>query len=304
MTLAAADDNDGIDGTATFTHTAANGDYDGVTADLTATEGDDDRGLTLSTTSLSVAETKTATYTVKLATDPAERVKVTISATGDRHLKVDTDAVRDGRQDTLVFTSDNYSTEQTVTVSASQDGDGLDGQTAFTHTAACGDDCTYDDEQAVLRATEADKDRILALDTGSWISVHEGKTETYHVWLQAQPVAPVRVTAAIVSGGDPDLSIRSGASLEFTPSSLGLRRQAEGDRGGPGGRRPLQRRSGDRPHRQRRRLHRRDQEVHRPGVRQRPEGAEALCGLGVGARGGDGRDPGDPVVQAGRGGGR
>ena len=222
VTLSAADDNDGIDGTATFTHTAANGDYDGVTAELTATEGDDDRGLTLSTTSLSVAETKTATYTVKLATDPAERVKVTISATGDRHLKVDTDAVRDGKQDTLIFTSDNYSTEQTVTVSASQDGDGLDGQTAFTHTAACSDDCTYDDEQAVLRATEADKDRVLALDTGSWISVHEGKTETYHVWLQTQPSAPVRVTAAIESGGDPDLSIKSGASLEFTPSSWGF----------------------------------------------------------------------------------
>ena len=45
MTISAAeDDGDGLDGTATFTdHTASDGEYNNLSASVTATEADNDR---------------------------------------------------------------------------------------------------------------------------------------------------------------------------------------------------------------------------------------------------------------------
>ena len=85
MTLEADDDEDGDNGTAVIKHTAAGGGYGSVTAELTATESDNDtRGFTLNPTGVSVTEGSTASYKIKLKTKPSASVTVTVarSATG------------------------------------------------------------------------------------------------------------------------------------------------------------------------------------------------------------------------------
>ena len=79
VTLQAAEDNDADNGTAVIGHTASGGGYGSTTADLTATESDNDtRGLTLDPTSVTVTEGSTASYKIKLTTKPSASVTVTV----------------------------------------------------------------------------------------------------------------------------------------------------------------------------------------------------------------------------------
>ena len=76
-------------------------------------EDDDTRGVTVSATSLDVDEGDDATYTVVLTSQPTADVTVTPSRiSGDTHVLV---------SGALTFTALNWSTAQTVTVSAAQD---------------------------------------------------------------------------------------------------------------------------------------------------------------------------------------
>ncbi|MCY4601094.1 MAG: sulfatase-like hydrolase/transferase [Acidobacteria bacterium] len=82
------------------------------------------------TTSLTVLEGMSSTYTVALATQPLETVTVTVGgASGD--VTVD--------KSSLSFTTLNWRTAQTVTVSAAEDDDPMpDGEVTLTHTASGG----------------------------------------------------------------------------------------------------------------------------------------------------------------------
>ena len=100
-------------------------------ADVTLTIADDDeRGVTLSSDSLTVNEGGTGTYTVKLDSEPTASVTVTPSRSGD------TDVTVSG---VLTFTTSNWSGAQTVTVSAAQDGDAGDDTAEIAHTVTGGD---------------------------------------------------------------------------------------------------------------------------------------------------------------------
>ena len=93
-----------------------------MTADLPVTVVDDDRGIVLSPTSLSVGRGGRyggVTYTVKLATQPSPRPSPSRSpGTRARTLTLD--------KASLTFTTGNWDTAQTVTVKAVQDADGAD----------------------------------------------------------------------------------------------------------------------------------------------------------------------------------
>ena len=204
--VAAGEDNDDDNGTATFTHTATNGGYGGVTATLTATEADNERGITLSKASVSVPEGSTATYTVKLATQPVADVTVTITkATGDDgNLTVDTDPNTAGNQNTLTFTTTTWNTAQTVKVAAGEDNDDDNGTATFTHTATNGG---YGGVTATLTATEADNERGIVLTPSTGVTVPEGGTVDYTVKLATQPVADVTVTITKATGDDANLTV-------------------------------------------------------------------------------------------------
>ncbi len=58
----------------------------------------------------------------------------------------------------------------------------------------------------------------VVVNPGS-VAVQQGATQTFGVALSAQPSSSVTVSVAESSGGDPDLSVSSGASLTFTTSN-------------------------------------------------------------------------------------
>ena len=216
VTLEAAQDGDGDNGTAVIEHTAAGGGYGSVTAELTATESDDDtRGFTLNPTSVTVTEGSTASYKVKLTTKPSANVTVTVARKSGNEQDADI-SVKTGSS--LTFTTSNWSTDQTVTLEAAQDGDGDNGTAVIEHTAAGGG---YGSVTAELTATESDDDtRGFTLNPTS-VTVTEGSTASYKIKLTTKPSANVTVTVARKSGNeqDADISVKTGASLTFTTSN-------------------------------------------------------------------------------------
>ena len=210
VTLEAAQDNDGENGTATIVHTASGGGYDNVTANLTATESDDDAvGITLSTASVTVGEGAEASYRVRLATEPTASVSVSVSRTsGDQDISVKSGA-------SLTFTADNWNTDQTVTLQADQDNDGLNGRAVFTHTAAPA--AATARATATLTATEQDAD-----DGGEFtvspttLALAEGGEGAYSVSLSAEPTSDVTVT---VQSADQSSVTVDPSQLTFTPAN-------------------------------------------------------------------------------------
>ena len=88
---------------------------------------------------VSVDEGDTASYTVRLAGKPTGTVTVTIASDDTGAVTVaDTDAVIDGPQNTLSFTTTTWNTAQSVTVRGVEDDDATDEDVALTHTAAGG----------------------------------------------------------------------------------------------------------------------------------------------------------------------
>ncbi|MFI6789321.1 glycoside hydrolase family 6 protein [Nonomuraea sp. NPDC050383] len=84
------------------------------------------QALQVTPTALSVPEGSSATYAVRLATQPSANVTVTSTAgTGDSNLTVTGGA-------TLTFTSANWNTPQNVTVSAAEDSDTTNGTRPIT----------------------------------------------------------------------------------------------------------------------------------------------------------------------------
>ncbi len=139
VSVTAAQDADAINDEVTLTHTASGGGYDDVSIDSVAvTVRDDDRGVTVTPTALPVTEGGSETYTVVLDGQPSGTVTVTIGGMSGTDVTVG--------DNTLEFTTGNWNTAQTVTVTAAQDADAVDDEVTLTHTASGGgfDDVTID----------------------------------------------------------------------------------------------------------------------------------------------------------------
>ncbi len=135
-------------GTASFTLTPTDDDVDeadetlSVSGTTTATDlsvtgttativDDDERGVEVSATTLSVSEGGTATYTVALESKPTDTVTVALSASGDADVTVSPSS--------LSFITENWSTAQTVTVSAAPDAAARGDRAMIAHAASGGD---------------------------------------------------------------------------------------------------------------------------------------------------------------------
>ncbi len=91
----------------------------------------DPRGVSVSPRTLSVGEGSSATYTVVLDSQPTGNVTVTPAVSGDADVTVSPSA--------LTFTPTDWSTVQTVTVSAAQDADAYDDTASVSHAVAGAD---------------------------------------------------------------------------------------------------------------------------------------------------------------------
>ena len=128
-------------------------------ADVTLTlEDDDTRGVTVSKSDLDIDEGDDGAYTVVLDSEPTGQVTVTPSrSSGDADVTV---------SGALTFTTADWDTARTVTVSAAQDPDAIDDTAVIGHAVSGGD---YGSVAAASVAVTVDDDETAS--TGVTLSV-------------------------------------------------------------------------------------------------------------------------------------
>ena len=217
VTVAAAQDADAVNDAASIAHAVVDAssadEFDAVTiAGVAVTVTDDDAaGAAVSETTLTVAEGGSATYTVRLNTQPTSDVVISVTASGNTDVTVSPAR--------LTFTTSNWSTAQTVTVSAAQDADAVNDAASIAHAVV--DASSADEFDAVTIAgvavTVTDDDAAGAAVSETTLTVAEGGSATYTVRLNTQPTSDVVIT---VSSGNTDVTA-SPATLTFTSSNWG-----------------------------------------------------------------------------------
>ena len=189
VTVTAAQDADAANDTATLTHNPGGGDYTSVDdATLTVTVTDDDtRGVTVSESSLEIEEGDSAEYTVVLDTQPeGGSVRIVVASnTGEVTVS----------PTPLIFTTANWATARTVTVTSTEDFVDEDTETAMvTHTVTGGG---YAGETAApVNVTVNDDDTRGVTVSKSMLEIEEGDRDTYTVVLDSQPTASVEIEVA------------------------------------------------------------------------------------------------------------
>ena len=197
VTVTVAEDADGANGTATLTHAASGGGYDGLQARLTVTELDNDaRGFTLQPTELSLTEDTTGSYQISMATQPLADTVVSISAREPSVAGV-------GSQDRITFTSANWSVAQTVTVTGLHDADAVLSQTVLEHGVEAGG---YAGVTGLVSLTVTDTDSNGLSISADDLTVTEGGSATYILNLHAAPIGAATVRISRNESGDPDLA--------------------------------------------------------------------------------------------------
>ena len=152
-----------------------------------------------------------------LDSQPTADVTVAVAKNGFLGLPGDADLT--ASPSSITFTTANWSDEQTVTISAAEDNDGLEGLATFTHSASSSGDSTYDGiDVASVIAIEDENDIIEVEVSKTAVTPPEGGNETYTIVLGSQPTASVTVAVDKVSGGDDDLT-RSPPSITFTTTN-------------------------------------------------------------------------------------
>ena len=258
VTVTAAEDEDSIvDAPVTLTHTVSGGGYNGVAApdvEVTILENDIP-GVTVTPEELEVTEGSSESYTVVLDLEPEGTVEVTVGG-----------AVEDVTVSpaSLIFTTLNWSTAQTVKVMAAEDDDAVvDAAVTLTHEVSGGG---YDGVTAPdVEVTIIENDIAGVTVAPEALEVPEGSSEIYTVVLDTEPTGPVTVTVGgatvevtvapeiltftmsdwstaqtvtVSAAEDDDAVVDAAVTLTHDGERWGLRR---GDGGGRGGDRPRER---------------------------------------------------------------
>ena len=128
-------------------------------------------------------------YTVRLGKAPTGNVTVAISGQSST-VTVDSTP--------LTFTTGNWSTPQTVTLTAADDSNRTDDSFTLTHTASGGG---YGSVTASLSVTVEDDDGPVQahIDSGGIVSLTEGGSRTYRIWLASAPTEQVTVAVTAPS---------------------------------------------------------------------------------------------------------
>ena len=201
VSVTAASDDDAADSAAVLTHAASGAaEYVGVSADVAVTIRDDDEAeLVISHSFLLVNEGGMAPYRVQLATEPTGDVRVVISGHDSTDFSLDNTS--------LLFTSINWNTPQSVQVSAGHDDDAESDVVTLSHTAS-GSDYGGVAANVTVRTLEDEQESLTVSNTR--ISLDEGTTETFSVALASRPSTSLTV----------DLSVPQDSGLEFDKTSL------------------------------------------------------------------------------------
>ena len=176
--------------------------------------------LVVTPSTLTVDEAGSGTFTVKLATQPS--ANVTVGVTSD-----DTGAAT-ASPASLTFTTADWDTTQTVTVSGVNDSD-AGAESVMVSLSASGGD--YAGKTGSVSVSVTDDDTANLVVTPSTLTVDEAGSGTFTVKLATQPSGSVTVG---VSSDDTGAATASPASLTFTTDTTRLERDTGGDgqRGG------------------------------------------------------------------------
>ena len=174
VTVTAGQDADAANDMATLTHNPSGGGYNSVSSvSLMVTVTDDEMaGVTVTPTSLTVNEGGTNTYTVVLDTQPTATVTVTIVDPTDN-------ADVTANPASLRFSTSNWATAQTVTVSADEDDDPTQDTATVTHTVAGGDYASFAASSVAVTVTDNDTPGVTF--TPMALTIGEGATGRYDV---------------------------------------------------------------------------------------------------------------------------
>ena len=150
VTVSAAEDADALQDTATVTHTVAGGDYASFAASsvsVTVQDNDSGRRGGLAHVADDRRGQHRRTYTVKLNTQPSGNVTVAITTNN-------TDVTPSSTS--LTFTTTNWSTEQTVTVTAGEDADAANDMATLTHNPSGGGYGSVSNASLTVTVTDPD----------------------------------------------------------------------------------------------------------------------------------------------------
>ena len=179
----------------------------GTRNETTVSITDDEAGVTIEPTALSVVAGRSNEYTVKLATEPTGDVTVTVSG------HASTDVTPD--KTTLTFTADNWDTAQTVTVSATQNA--ATAKVTLAHAVAGADYGSVTAEPVVVSvvgvAGQQPTLQVGVSSSAQTLTVPEGGANSYTLVLGSRPTGDVTVGVTLPAGTD--LSLDK-TSLTFT----------------------------------------------------------------------------------------
>ena len=195
----------------------------GDTDDVSLTNVDDDEAGVVASPSAGLVTTEaggTATFTVRLASEPLGAVVLDVASTDPAEGTVDTDAGTPGAQDTLTFTAGDWDSAQTVTVAGVDDA-AADTDQGYTVTlavdAAATADATYDG-LPVVSVSVVNRDDEVGLVVGETVgqATEAGGTATFPVALLTRPSAAVTVGVSSRDEGEGRVSAGGGAPAAST----------------------------------------------------------------------------------------
>ena len=170
----------------------------GTTTQATVSITDDDgAGVSVSESSLTIAEGSSGTYTIVLDSQPTADVTVTINDPSN------TDVTAEPAS--LTFSSTDWNTPKTVTVNAAQDADAEDETATVTHTVTSTDSIYSGASANSVAVSVTDDDVPVTVQFGATTyEVEEGETVTIAVTLSADPerTVVVPITHTPQSGAD------------------------------------------------------------------------------------------------------
>ena len=223
VTVTPVDDGDAVDETTTVSHTASGGGYDGFTHTTTVTVVDDEMaGLDIMPTSLTLDEClagstcETMDYEVALTSMPVGDVTVTVQGITAGLPVASTDDQDAGVGIALLFTSANWNTAQTVTVTApAVDDDFSDETHTLKHVAGGGD---YGGVASVDVSVSVNNLSGLVVSPTAVDVAEAGAASEYMIALSHEPTGDVTVTVTAdmpnILGEFPDAT--SEQTLTFT----------------------------------------------------------------------------------------
>ena len=181
---------------------------------------DDARGATIDPTSISLDEPAsgetavTDAYTVNLKSRPTDTVTVTIGG-GDPAVSLSGDTLTNNQ---LTFTTTNWNTAQTITVTPVKDDNAVGETVTLTHTLSGGDYAGIAADSVTINLTDSDTRNLVLSRPDLTLTEGDAAGMTYTVALATQPSDSVSVSITGHDGTDLSLSgpTLSSDTLTFT----------------------------------------------------------------------------------------